>query len=61
MGVLSTILAGLATATKLANAAADIAMRLEKGDLTEDEARQEWEATRQAFNRGASAWDAAGK
>lgn len=61
MGTIATIMAAIEAASKLAAAGADIARRLNQGELNEAEAAAEWERTRNAYQAGAQAWDDAGK
>lgn len=57
MGTLSVIMAAIEAASKLAAAGADIARRIDRGELTDEQAREEWEKTRRAYDAGAQAWD----
>lgn len=61
MGTITMIMAAIEAASRLAAAGADIARRLNAGELTDEQAAAEWERTREAYKAGADAWDRAGR
>ena len=55
------ILTGIQAAMQLAQAGTDLFRRMQMGELTEEQAAQEWQRTREAFAAGKAMWDQAGQ
>tara|TARA_R100001244_G_scaffold2541_3_gene3969 strand:- start:2553 stop:2738 length:186 start_codon:yes stop_codon:yes gene_type:complete len=55
------ILSGAMAAMQLAQAGTDLYRRMQMGELSPEQAAQEWQRTRDAFNAGHAAWEAAGQ